>query len=138
MVPWAPANLKVVSQTLRIQHTDNEIRLLGDTVISDDIGSRTTHDDIRLSLDATPTQVGPISLSFRRIGAFEFEIISTINVPDTNLGEVSRFVFSSDGSKLTETKIQTERAPVPAGTDKSKGGVIRTSKFILVFDKLAA
>jgi hypothetical protein len=50
---------------------------------------------------------------------------------------VSRYVFSSDGSKLTATKIQTERALVPTGTDKSKGAVIRTSKFILLYDKLA-
>lgn len=77
-----------------------------------------------------------MSLSFRRIDNFAFEIISVIDVPNTNVGEVSRYVFSSDWSGLTATKIQTERALVPTGTDKSKGAVIRTSKLILVYDKL--
>lgn len=136
LVPGAPATLKIVGQTLRIQHAGNEIRLSGDTDLSDGGGSRTSHDDTRLSLDGTPTNFGPVSLSFRRIDNSAFEIISTINVANANVSEVSRYVFSSDGSKLTATKIQTERAPVPIGTDKSKGAVIRTSKFILVYDRL--
>lgn len=77
-----------------------------------------------------------MSLFFRRIDNSAFEIISTFNVPNTNLGEVSRYVFSSDGSKLTATKIQAGKAPVPTGTDQRKGAVIRQSKFILVYDKL--
>ena len=137
LVPGAPSNLKIVAQSLKIQQTGKEIILLGDSVVSGSSGQRTSHDDFRLSLDGTPTNVGPVSLSFRRIDNSAFEIISTVNLPNTNVGEVSRYVFSSDGSKLTATKIQTERAPAPISTDKSKGAVIRQSKFILLYDKLS-
>ena len=46
----------------------------------------------------------------------------------------SHFCFPQD--KIRLSKIQTERAPVPIDPDKSKGAVIRASKFILVYDKL--
>jgi hypothetical protein len=62
-------------------------------------------------------------------------IISALNIPDHNLSEVSRFVFSPDGRNLTETKTQTEREVVAEGADKSSGAVIKTSKFVLVFAK---
>lgn len=136
LVPGTPADFRILSQTLRIEQAANEIRLSGDTTFSSGGGSDTRHEDIPLRLDGSSTDVGPVSLFFRRIDNSAFEIISTLNVPNTNVGEVSRYVFSSDGSKLTATKIQTERAPVPVGTDQSKGAVIRTSKSILVYDKL--
>lgn len=136
LVPGTPADFRILAQTLRIEQAANEIRLSGDTTFSAGGGSDTRHEDIPLRLDGTPTNVGPVALSFRRVDNYAFEIISTINVPNTYVGEVSRYVFSSDGSTLTATKIQTERAPVPVGTDQSKGAVIRTSKFILVYDKL--
>lgn len=136
LVPGVPADFRILSQTLGIEQAANEIKLSGDTTFSAAGGSHTGHDDIPLRLDGTPTNLANASLSFRQLDNSAFEIISTLNVPNTNVGEVSRYVFSSDGSKLTATKIQTERAPVPAGTDKTKGAVVRTSKFILVYDKL--
>lgn len=136
LVPGTPADFRILSQTLRIEQSANEMRLSGDTTFSAGGRSDARHEDIPVRLDGSPTDVGPVSLSFRQIDNSEFEIISTLNVRNTNSGEVSRYVFSSDGSKLTATKIQTERAPVPDGTDQSKGAVTRTSKFILVHDKL--
>ena len=136
LVPGTPADLRILSQTLRIEQSANEMRLSGDTTFSAGGGSDTRHERIPVRLDGSPTDVGPVSLSLGRIDNSEFEIISTLNVRNTNFGEVNRYVFSSDGSKLTAMKIQTERAPVPVGTDQSKGAVTRTSKFILVYDKL--
>jgi hypothetical protein len=136
LVPGVPADFRILSQTIRIEQAANGIRISSDNTFFAGGGSSTRHEDLPLRLDGTPTDLANVSLSFRRIDNFAFEIISTLNVPNTNLGEVSRYVFSSDGSKLTATKIQTERALVPTGTDKSKGAVIRTSKFILLYDKL--
>lgn len=138
MVPGEPADFKILSQTLKIERAANGIRISGDTTFSAGGGSDTSHDDTTLRLDGTPTNVGDgyASLSFRQIDNSAFEVTSTLSDPNNNVGEVSRYVFSSDGNKLTATKIQTERAPEPAGTDKDKGAVIRTSKFILVYDKL--
>jgi hypothetical protein len=135
LVPGPPADFRILSQTLRIEQTGHEIGISSDSVVYAGGESHPHHEDIPLRLDGTPTDVGPASLSFRPIDNSAFEIISTVDIPNTNVGEVSRYMFSSDGSKLTATKIQTERASVPAGTDKSKGAVIRTSKFILVYDK---
>ena len=136
LVPYAPANLKILSQTLRIERAANGIRITGDTVLNAGGESQTSHDDSTLRLDGTPTNLGPVSLSFQRIDNFAFEVTSSIDVPGTNVGEVSRYVFASEGSRLTATKIQTQRAPVPAGMDKSEGEVIRASKFILVYDRV--
>jgi len=136
LIPGARVDLKIIRQTIRIEQTATDIRLWGDTAMSDGNGSHSTHDDNRLKLDGTATVIGPVSLSFRRINDFAFEIISAIDIPDHNVGEVSRFVFSPDGRTLTETKTQAEREVVAPGTDKSSGAVIKTSKFVLVFAKI--
>jgi hypothetical protein len=136
LMPGVPADTVIVSQTLRLEQTGHAIRLSGETVISDKSGSRSSHDDNRLRLDGTETTAGPISLSFRPIDASTFEIVSTLNINDRNLKEVSRFSFSSDGGTLTETKTQTERETVPEGADKATGAVARTSTSLLVFSKL--
>jgi hypothetical protein len=136
LVPGVPADFKILNQVLRIEQTPGGIRLAGDTTFSAGGESETERDDNTLRLDGTPTDLGPLSLSFRRIDNSTFEIISAANVPNSNVAEVSRYVFSPDGEKLVATKVQTERASVPPGTDKSKGAVIRTSKFILVYDKV--
>ena len=136
LLPGVPADFRILNQTLRIDQAANGIRISGDTLFYAGGGSQTDHDDNTLRLDGTPTTVGPVSLSFRRIDDSAFEIISAVNDPNANVGEVSRYVFSADGSELTATKIQTERAPVPSGADKSKGTMIRTSKSILVYDKV--
>lgn len=135
LLPGAPTNLKITAQILTIEHTGNELKLSSDTVFSLDGQFRTRHEDTSLNLDGTQSHTGPISLSFRRIDDSTFEISSTIDIPNSNVGQVSRYVFSPEGKKLTATKIQTQRAPAPAGTEKSKGAVIKTSKFILVYDK---
>jgi hypothetical protein len=134
LVPGVPADFRILSQTLRIQQAANGIRISGDTTSSP---GGESHTDNILRLDGTPARAGPASLYFRRIDNSAFEIISTLDDPNSNVDEVSRYVFSADGSKLTATKIQTERAPVPAGADKSKGSVIRESKFILLYNRLS-
>jgi hypothetical protein len=135
LVPGVPADFRILSQTLRIEQAADGIKLSGDSTFSAGGGSHTGHEEYTLRLDGTPTKLGSVSLSFRQISSSAFEIISTVDIPNTNVSEVSQYVFSSDGASLTATKIQTERASVPAGTDKSKGAVIRTSEFILVYDK---
>jgi hypothetical protein len=99
-------------------------------------GSHAVHDDTRLSLDGTETVLGPFFLSFRPIDTSTFEIISRVNISNSNVGEVSRFSFSPDGRTLTETKTQTQREIVPQGNDKTTGALIKISKFVLVFRKV--
>lgn len=127
----------MLSQTLNIKEAARKIRLFGDTVMSDSSGPRSSHDDNSLSLDGRKTVIGIVSLSFKRIDDSTFDIVSKLNIPNRNLGEVSRFSFSTDGSTLTETKTQTEREVVPEGAGKTTGAVIKTSKFILVFHKIS-
>jgi hypothetical protein len=136
LFPGAPAGLKIASQTLRIEQTAREIRLSGDTVVSDSGGSHSGHDDNSLRLDGKETVIGPFSFSFKRIDDSTFDIASKLNSGDRNLGEVSHFAISSDGRTLTETKTQTEREVVPEGADKSAGAVTKTSTFVLVFNKI--
>jgi hypothetical protein len=136
LVPGAPVDLKIIRQTIRIEQTATDIRLSGDTVMSDGSGSQWAHDDNRLKVDGTATVIGPVSLSFRRIDDFTFEIISAIDIPGHHLGEVSRFVFSPDDRSLTETKTQTEREVIAEGADKSSGAVTKTTKSVLVFAKI--
>lgn len=94
LAPGAPAGLTIVSQTLRIEQIAREIRLSGDTVFSDSTGTRSSHDDNRLSLDGKETLAGAISFSFRRIDDSTFDIISKVHINDRNLTEESRFLFS--------------------------------------------
>jgi hypothetical protein len=136
LIPGVPVDLKIIRQTVRIEQAATDIRISGDTVVSDGNGSHSNHEDNRLKFDGTATIIGPVSLSFRRIDDFAFDIISALDIPDHNVGEVSRFVFSPDGRSLTETKTQTEREVVAEGTDKSSGAVIKTSKAVLVFAKI--
>lgn len=136
LVPGMPADLKITAQMLTVEHTGNQLKLSSDEVFSVGGQFQTGHEDTLLNLDGTQSHTGPVSLSFRRIDDSTFEISSIIDIPNSNVGQVSRYVVSPDGTKLTATKIQTQRAPVPVGTDKSKGAVIKTSKFILVYDKV--
>jgi hypothetical protein len=130
LVPGTLARLKITGQTLKIEQTAREIRLSGDTVYYDNRGSHSTHDNTTLSLDGKPTVRGPISLSFRGIDDFTFEIASQLTVPGRNIEEVSRFSISSDGRTLTETKTQTEKgAP-------DNNPAINTSTSVLVFSKI--
>jgi hypothetical protein len=135
-MPGAPVGFKVESQTFSIEQTTREIRFSGETVFSDSNGTHSVHEDSSLSLDGRETVAGPVSLSFRRIDDSTFDIVGKVDISSRNLGEVSRFSFSSDGRTLTETKMQTEREVVPDGVDKTTGAVIRISTSVLVFNKI--
>jgi hypothetical protein len=126
LIPGAPADLKVVSQTLIIEKTGTDIRLSGDSALSVNSQTQTFHDDNRLRLDGTDTIVGPIHLSFRPIDSTAFEIVSKLTVEDRFFDEVSH--YSCDGKTLTETKIQTER-----NTSTPDADPLRTSKSVLLF-----
>jgi hypothetical protein len=136
LFPGVPSDLAILSQRLTLEQTGKAIRLSGDTAVSDSSGSHSVHDDTSVSLDGGETVIGPGSLSFRPIDVSTFEILTKVNISNSNVGEVSRFSFSSDGKTLTETKTQTEREVVPEGVDKTAGAVIKTSKFVLVFTKV--
>jgi hypothetical protein len=132
LIPGAPSDPAVVSQRFKIEQIGRAIRISG--------SSGSGSGDISLSLDGSETVLGAgslsLSLSFRPIDDSTFEIVSKVNIPNTNVGELSRFSFSSDGRTLTETKTQTERKVVPEGVDKTTGAVIRTSQFVLIFNKV--
>ena len=130
LLPGGPSPLTVVSQMLRIDQGERNIRLSGETVYSDNSGTHSAQDETSLSLDSTPTFRGPISLSFRRITDSSFEIVSQASIRERNLREVSHFAISSDGGTLIETKTQTERE---GGADKNTPRVIRSSVSVLVF-----
>ena len=136
LIPGSPVDFTVGRQILIIKRAARAIRLSGETVFSDSNGSHAVHDENSLSIDGRETVVGPISLSFRRIDDSTFDIVSKLDISNRNLGEVSRFSFSSDGRTLTETKTQTEREIMPEGVDKTAGAVIRTSTSVLVFNKI--
>lgn len=136
LIPDTPADFKILSQTIRIEQAANGIRISGDTAFSASGASDSSHEDNVLRLDGTLTRIGNVSFSFRQVDNYAFEIISSTGTPNANVDEVSRYVFSSDGTKLIATKIQTERTPVLAGADKNTGAVISRSKFVLVYDKL--
>jgi hypothetical protein len=105
-----PSGFIVVSQTVTIEETARELRLTGETVYSDDQGQHTARDDNQLSLDGTPTHVGPVSLRLRRLdGTRSFEIISEVTLSGGHLDEVSQFAVSRDGQTLTETKRSRTR-----------------------------
>jgi hypothetical protein len=91
-----------------------------------------------LSLDdGSETVPGSDCLSLLQTNRrFHFRDRQQVNIPNTNVGEVSRFSFSSDDRTLTEAKTQTQREVVPEGADKTTGAVIKTSKFVLVFSKV--
>lgn len=125
--PGVPPGFAIVSQTLKLAQAAGKMKVSGDTVMSDGAESFSGHDDVSLSLDGAATVLGPVSLSFKRIDGSSFDIVSKLDVKDRNLGEVSHFVFSSDGKTLTETKTQTEK--------DAAGAVIKTSTFVLVFNK---
>ena len=86
LIPGVPANLRIVGQTLKIEQAGDAIRLSADTVISNAGASQTTRDDNRLQLDGSATNVGPVSLSFRRVDDSSFEIVSVLNIPNHNVG----------------------------------------------------
>jgi hypothetical protein len=133
LFPGAPPNMTIVAQRVKIERSDGNIRFSGETTVSLSGKTVSSKDDTSLSLDGIATAVGPAKLAFRPIDATAFEIISSGILQDKEYQEVSRFVFSKDGSSLTETKTQTERAISPTGGDKGKAEPTKSSISILIF-----
>ena len=129
LLPSAPAGFKIISQSLKIEHTARGIRVSGDTVFSDHSGSHSSHDDITIRLDGRETIIGPVSLSFKRIDDFTFDIISKVSIDDRNFEELSHYSFSSDGRTLTETKTQAESAANKISTSVLVFSKSSTAKF---------
>jgi len=137
LFPGAPARLKIISQTMRIDESAGALKTSGDTIFSDETGSHSVHEESSLDLNGRETRIGPGSLSFKQIDDLAFDIISHLdaNCP-TTFGEVSHFAVSPDGKTLIETKMQTERASAAEHSDgTSMNAVMRTSKSILVFNR---
>jgi hypothetical protein len=120
---------------LEITSTSGHLKITSYTVPSQREPSR---EEFNLSLDGKETVFpeGP-RLSFKRIDDLTFDV--TVRVNNQRFGnhtEEIHFVVSPDGNTLTETKTHTERAVVPDGIDQLNGAVIKTSKSVLVFEKL--
>ena len=125
--------VKITDQTLTISATQKELTIMGDTTLPD---GRRVAETSKVQLDGTETVVAAnVIASFKRIDDRSFELTITARIPAGIGIGVNRFVFSSDGKTLTETKTQTLRAAVPKGNDPEKAAVIRTSKSVLVFEK---
>jgi hypothetical protein len=135
LMPGAPSDLAILSQTLKLEKTSKTIGLAGETTYSDSGGTHSSHDDTSLSLNGEETVIGPVSLSFKPVNESTFEIISKLKNSNPNLGEVSHFSVSPDGTKLIETKTQTEREVVTEGASKTTGAAIRVATSVLVFFK---
>jgi hypothetical protein len=127
------ALVKITDQTLTLSATQKELTIKGDTTLPD---GRRLAETSKVQLDGRETVVAPnVIASFKRIDDRSFELTITARTPAGNGIGVNRFVFSPDGKTLTETKTQTLKAAVPEGSDPEKAAVIRTSKFVLVFEK---
>jgi hypothetical protein len=125
--------LKIVSQTLKVEESGGKLKLVGDTVLSDGNSSR---EEFNLDLDGKETVLADRTTSSKRINANSFEIIVKVANNVANGVGMNHFEFSADGKILIETKVQTKRGIVPAGTDPAKGVLIGTSTSVLVFDKV--
>jgi hypothetical protein len=129
LMPGTPPGLTITGQTLALDQIAQQFRLTGETNYSDSSGTHSARETNRLSLDGTPTLVGPISLVFKRIDGSTFDILSELMLGNRQLSETSHFVVAADGRTLTETKTQTERASGLADVQP------RTSISVVVFHK---
>ena len=124
---------RVVSQSLHIEQVDADLELIGNTVMADERVAY--HEDLHLNLDGSEAPHPPAVFTVKVIDAATFEITSRVNTPGINLTEVSRFVVSTDGNTLTETKTQIERQVVPKTADQTTGAVLNTATSVLVFER---
>ena len=131
----APADMKIISQTLRIERAGVEIRMSGETEVGIGEKTITSKDDTSLKLNGAITKIGPVTFTFHPIDAFVFEITTVVEQNGGEYQQLSRFVFSPDGATLTETKSQTERALPGNDILQTKDKVVRTSTFALVFSR---
>ena len=94
----------MVGQALKIDSGPETLVLSGDTTLPD---GRHVPEVTTLRLDGKETTMpGGFQVVFKGIDDVTFEIIVTL--PGVGAG-VNRFVFSSDGKTLVETKTQTLR-----------------------------
>lgn len=134
--PGLPEGIKLLGQTLKITVSGAKMKLAGDTVLSQ-IGS--IHEDSELD-PSSPEITMPVGAkqSFKQVDESSFEVVLSLN--NKNLGNhvgENRFVFSSDGNKLTETKTHIEREIAGEGGDPATSPVLRTSTSVLVFHRTA-
>ena len=121
--PGVPDGLTLTSQSITIENVSGQIRITGDTVLSD---GRSAHDVVEASLDGKPVSMAPgVTASFTRIGDLTFEVLVKMRNQDggDQIG-VNRFVVSPDGKTLTETKVHTQT-----------GAIDRSSTSVLVFTR---
>jgi hypothetical protein len=135
---WGPgireSGLTVTGQTAKIEVIAGRIRITGDTVISQ-LG--TSHEAYDVDVDRGESVIpGGPKTTFKRIDDATFDIVVSVNnkALGNHVGQ-NRFVFSSDGRTLTETKTHTEREVAPEGSDPTKSAVIRSSTSVLVFHR---
>lgn len=101
---FGPGTPAIVGQTLKIDGGPETLVLSGDTTLLD---GRHVPEVTTLRLDGKETTMpGGFQIVFKGIDDVTFEIIVTL--PGVGAG-VNRFVFSSDGKALVETKTQTVR-----------------------------
>src|SRR5262245_30237529 len=72
LFPGVPRNLKVISQELRIETADSEVRLSGETGVEVDGKTLRQKDTTRLSLDGAESRIGPAVFTLRTIDAYTF------------------------------------------------------------------
>jgi hypothetical protein len=135
LFPGVPHDLEIISQELRIETADSNIRLSGETSFKTAGRILSQKDDTTLSLDGTEKKVGLVVLVLHPIDAYTFEIISSVKEAEREYREVSRFVFSKDQTALRETKTQTERAAAGNATPKTRDEVPKSSTSTLVFSR---
>jgi len=133
LMPGLPPELAIFSQTLKLEITAKSFELTGESNYRDGSGIHASHEHVSLKLDGEETVFGRVSLSFKPVDDLAFEITSKLKNSDPYLVEVSYFSVSPDGTKLSETKTQTEREVVTEGGNKTSGAVIRTATSVLVF-----
>ena len=118
-------------QSLRIRLTDETVEIAGETTLVDVPG--VYREDMSLRLDGTTTTRGPVTLSVTSFDDSSFEIRSSAVVQAETVTQISRFVVSTDGTTLTETKARTIR---PASS--AAGTASRSPTVTLVFHRLPA
>jgi hypothetical protein len=123
-----------VGQTIKFELVDRKIKMTGNTNLSD---GRTSNEVLLLSLDGSETAVSSGVISFRRISDTSFDITVQINTNGMNATGLNHFLISTDGKILTETKTQILREPVSEGVEPMKGGVLKSSISVLIFNRVS-
>ncbi len=87
LVPGVP-EFAILSEKVKITMTPQEIGFEADIVTS--LNNEPSHEDQRLSIDGSKTTLAPgITVSFRRIDDYSFDVIGKVTTGNTRIGEVS-------------------------------------------------